>query len=329
MHLTEPQRTEPKTLTARPEPPELLAEDFAALPECQSLYATGGFVVAVARSVQIPHLMSEIGRLREISFRAVGEGTGQARDLDEYDGWYLQLFVWDTHRKQVLGAYRLCMTDVVRQQRGLVGLYTRSLFFYDEHLMDEFGPALELGRSFVRPELQGTGRVLALLWRGIGQLLATRPKYRTLFGPVSVSAAYSEASRHLIASRLCQGRYRHPLSATVDARHPVSPSPLDIAALDEEFRALSRRVAALEQDQKGLPPLVREYIKLGGQFLCFGVDPDFQNAMDGLVAVHLDQTNPRLLQLYMGPENYEAFRRAKQPLRPHAEEPGIVSAAST
>jgi putative hemolysin len=301
---------------APPEPPEVLSLEFAALPAFQRLYESGDCVVAVASAAQMPRLMSEIGRLREFSFRAVGEGTGRACDRDAYDDWYQQLFVWDHRRCQVLGAYRLTLTDVTVRQRGLRGLYTHSLFVYDEALLDEFGPALELGRSFVRPECQGTGRVLALLWRGIGQLLAARPRYRTLFGPVSISAAYSEESRQLIASRLCQGRYRHPLSAAVDARHPVQSSRLDIAALDEEFRALSRRVGAIERDQKGLPVLVREYLKLGGQFLSFSVDPEFLDAMDGLVAIHLDRTSPRLLQLYMGAENYAAFRRARPPAPP-------------
>jgi putative hemolysin len=163
-----------------------------------------------------------------------------------------------------------------------------------------------MGRSFVRPEAQG-GRVLALLWRGIAHLLAARPRYRLLFGPVSVSASYSEASRQLIAASLSQGQYRHPLFGRVAARRPLACAQA-APEQDQDVRSLSRRVAEREPDQKGLPVLVREYIKLGGQFLGFSVDPEFQNAMDGLVVVDLDRTRPQLLALHMGRENYEKFR---------------------
>lgn len=303
---------------AAPEPTQYFSKEVRSLPAHQVLYSSGPYQVAVANAAQAPHLMNELGRLREISFRAVGEGTGQERDIDAFDAWYQQLFVWHAASEQVLGAYRLCMTDVVRRQRGPDGLYTKTLFRYDESFLDRLGPALELGRSFVRVESQGAGRVLALLWRGIAQLLAARPRYRTLFGPVSVSSCYTEPARQLIASRLCRGQYRHPLAVHVEALRPVAPHPSFDVDPDEEVRLLSRRIAALEPDKKGLPVLVREYLKLGGQFLAFSVDPDFGNAMDGLVGVNLDQTEPKLLSLYMGAESYQRFRRS--PLRVSQQE---------
>jgi putative hemolysin len=297
---------------AEPEPPRLLNAEVQALAPRHTLYAAGDYVVLVAQRQLIPRVMNEIGRLREISFRAVGEGTGKARDIDAYDDWYMQLFVWHRKEQQVLGAYRLCMTDVVRQRQGDQGLYTKSLFSFDATFLDQLGPAVEMGRSFVRVELQGAGRVLALLWRGIAHLLAARPRYRTLFGPVSVSSVYTEPSRQLIASQLCRGEYRHPLFGSVLPKRPC-PQPDPNAAGDLDVKALSRRVAQLEADQKGLPILVKEYVKLGGQFLAFSVDADFQNAMDGFVVVDLDRTNPKLLSLHMGQENYERFRAHRQP----------------
>lgn len=299
---------------AAPELAQDLAKEIADLPPCHTLYASGDYAVLVAQRPLIPRVMNEIGRLRELSFRSVGEGTGKERDLDAFDDWYMQLFVWQRREQQILGAYRLCMTDVVRRQRGDAGLYTKTLFKYDATFLDELGPAVELGRSFVRPELQGAGRVLALLWRGIGHLLAARPRYRKLFGPVSVSSAYSEASRQLIAARLCQGQYRHPLYGSALPLRPVAPTLGLAPAADEELRVLSRRISQLEPDQKGLPILIREYVKLGGQFLAFSVDPDFQDAMDGFVVVDLERTPSRLLALHMGPENYQRFRGAGQGL---------------
>jgi putative hemolysin len=292
--------------TAAPEEPAQLAREVRELGSVHTLYASGDYVVLVAARPMIPHVMREIGRLREVSFRAVGEGTGKERDLDAYDDWYQQLFVWQPSTQQVLGAYRLCMTDVVRRRHGDEGLYTSSLFAFQPGFLSELGPAIELGRSFVRPELQGAGRVLALLWRGIGHLLAARPRYRRLFGPVSVSANYSEASRQLIAASLCSGAHLHALAPRVSALHPLQLSAQ--GETEADVRQLSRKVSELESDQKGLPILVKEYVKLGGQFLAFSVDPAFQAAMDGLVVVDLDRTSSRLLSLHMGPENYQRFR---------------------
>lgn len=306
---------------ADPENPRLLAQEVQSLAARHTLYAAGDYVVLVAQRQHIPRVMNEIGRLREVSFRAVGEGTGKARDIDVFDDWYLQLFVWNRKDHEVLGAYRLCMTDVVRQRHGDAGLYTKSLFRYDGSFLDELGPAVEMGRSFVRMEMQGAGRVLALLWRGIAHLLSARPRYRTLFGPVSVSSAYTEASRHLIASRLSQGDYRHELFGRVQPNRPcVTSGALDPALQDGDIKALSRRISQLEPDQKGLPILIKEYVKLGGQFLAFSVDADFQDAMDGFVVVNLDRTSPKLLSLHMGSENYERFRGWQKPVaaRPRA-----------
>jgi putative hemolysin len=305
---------------AEPESAPLLTREVQALAARHTLYAAGDYVVLVAQRQLIPRVMNEIGRLREISFRAVGEGTGKSRDIDAFDDWYMQLFVWHRKDQQVLGAYRLCMTDVVRQRQGDAGLYTTSLFSFDGAFLDAVGPAVEMGRSFVRLELQGAGRVLALLWRGIGHLLAARPRYRTLFGPVSVSSVYTVASRQLIAARLCEAEYRHPLFGSVQPKRPcLAGEPV---ATEGDIKALSRRIAQLEPDQKGLPILIREYVKLGGQFLAFSVDPDFQDAMDGFVVVNLDRTNPKLLSLHMGPENYERFRDWQKPApRPRVSAP--------
>jgi putative hemolysin len=304
---------------AESENPRLLTQEIQALAARHTLFAAGDYVVFVAQRQLVPRVMNEIGRLREISFRAVGEGTGKSRDIDAFDDWYLQLFVWQRKEQQLLGAYRLCMTDVVRQRQGDAGLYTKSLFSFDGAFLDELGPAVEMGRSFVRPELQGAGRVLALLWRGIAHLLAARPRYRTLFGPVSVSSTYSQASRQLIAAQLCEGEHRHPLFGSVQPKRPcpapgaeLQPWGNDVKALSD-FKALSRRIAQLEPDQKGLPILIKEYVKLGGQFLAFSVDPDFQDAMDGFVVVNLDRTSPKLLSLHMGPENYARFRGWQKP----------------
>ncbi len=292
---------------ASAEDPEQLASEVDALPASQTLYCSGSYQVVWAFQKQAPTVVREIGRLREINFRQVGEGTGKARDLDVYDDWYLHLFVWEKELKRVLGAYRLGKTDVILREQGRGGLYTDSLFHFDTNFLRFMCPALEMGRSFVDQSYQRYSRVLAFLWRGIGQIVATEPQYHRLFGPVSVSSLYREQSRCLIASQLMNGPFRHEWANYVlPLRGFDSQAPSELLSVQH----LNARVSELEPDGKGLPTLVKEYIKLGGRFLAFSVDPDFGNALDGLVTVDLLQTEERLLNLFMGPEAHATFKRA-------------------
>lgn len=292
---------------AAAEDPEQMALEVSALPASQTLYCSGSYQVFWALQKQVPTVVNEIGRLREVNFRLVGEGTGKERDLDAYDEWYLHLFVWERDLRRVLGAYRLGKTDVILREQGRSGLYTDSLFHFDTNFLRFMCPALEMGRSFVDQSYQRYSRVLAFLWRGIGQIVAQEPKYNRLFGPVSVSSLYREQSRCLIASQLMNGPFRHEWANYVlPLRGFGGEAPSELLSVQH----LNARVAELEPDGKGLPTLVKEYIKLGGRFLAFSVDPDFGNALDGLVTVDLLQTEERLLNLFMGPEAHAQFKHA-------------------
>ncbi|MGH9593155.1 MAG: lysophospholipid acyltransferase family protein, partial [Bryobacteraceae bacterium] len=164
--------------------------EVEALPAEQILLTQGGYRVCLASAQQIPQTMREIGRLREISFRQCGEGTGNAIDLDCFDAHYLHLFVWNCERGEIAGAYRLAGTDQVIPRYGIQGLYTSTLFRFRLDFIECVDPALELGRSFIRPEYQKTFSPLLLLWKGICSYVARHPRYRILFGPVSISNAY-------------------------------------------------------------------------------------------------------------------------------------------
>lgn len=302
--------------------PLQMAKELARLPDDQLLHERGDLLVARGTWSQVPEIVFEIGRLREIAFRAVGEGTGKATDLDAHDRHYQHLFVWSHSQRAILGAYRVAKTGEVLRQLGPQGLYTHTLFDFDDDFHKRLGPGLELGRSFVRPDQQRSSRVLAMLWRGIGRIVALAPEYSTLFGPVSVSALYTEESRRVIARVLSSGDYRHPLHAKVRALHPVRdcarPNPIQ-----PDLKELSLLVSRHEPDGKGLPTLVKEYAKLGGRFLSFSIDPDFGAAMDGLVVVDLWRTDPRLLHLYMGPESYADFTRSRA-VAPTVDEQPVV-----
>jgi putative hemolysin len=271
------------------------------------------FAVYIARAQQIPSILREIGRLREVTFRAAGEGTGKALDLDRHDPHYLHLFVWHREKNEVVGAYRLGDVPALLARFGRKGLYTESVFKFNLGFFDRLGPALELGRSFVRQEYQRQFAPLLLLWKGIGAWVARHPEYSKLIGAVSVSNQYSPASRELIA------RYFEKQSGTGTWRSEVRPrrplrgklvSKWELSALCSllpDIEDLSAPIADLEPDGKGLPILVRQYVKLGGKLLAFSVDPDFGNTLDGFVMVDLTRTCPETLARYMGKEQTRRF----------------------
>jgi putative hemolysin len=255
-------------------------------------------------------VLPEIARLRELTFRAVGEGTGRAHDLDRFDAHYLHLFVWDRERREVAGAYRLCPTDGLGP-RGVDGLYTRTLFDYDQALLDGLGPSLELGRSFVAPQYQRDYSPLLLLWKGIGRFVAHAPRYRRLFGAVSISDRYSSTTRELLAAFLSTNRQDAVLARLVRSRHPL-PNPS--ARQPETARGvataedLSAAVKRLEGDGKDIPVLLRQYLRLNARLLGFSVDPTFGDALDGLLVVDLTEVDPALLGRYMGRAEVANFR---------------------
>lgn len=290
----------------------LLSAEVAALPQEQQLDQSGDLQVWYAKADQIPWLLQEIGRLREITFRAAGEGTGRSRDIDLYDAYYLHLFIWDRGSNQLVGAYRLGLADEIVRHFGVKGLYTHSLFRYRAHLLQQIAPAIELGRSFVRPEYQRSYSPLLLLWKGIGQFVARHPHYRTLFGPVSISGDYATQSQQLLVQFLRANNYLPQLARYVRPRRPFRapwrPGWLHGQAAPADLEQLSELVSAMEEDQKGVPVLLRQYLKLGGHILGFNVDQAFNNALDGLIMVDLRQTDAKVLARYMGREQAEQFR---------------------
>jgi putative hemolysin len=294
--------------------PEELALEVEALGSKERLLEAGELSVCVASQARAPRVIEEIGRLRELTFRDAGEGTGLARDLDRFDEDYLHLFVYDKKERSILGAYRLGLTDRILAGRGPRGLYTTTLFDFGPGLLEALDPAVELGRSFVRLEAQRSSKTLLLLWKGIARFVGLHPHYRRLFGPVSISARYQRFSRDLIVEVLTGGHH-HPLAHLLTPKHPVGPrhlcdsglgAPHSVLTLPEH---LSSVVSDAESDGKGLPVLVSEYLKLGGRFLGFNVDPDFCGVTDGLVVVDLLDTDRRLLKFYMGQEQEAAFLR--------------------
>jgi putative hemolysin len=287
--------------------------DLNKLSPAQRLYETAEYTVYCAKAREIPSLLREIGRLREITFRAVAEGSNCAIDLDRFDYYYTHVVLWSRIRHELIGAYRLGLTTEILPSLGISGLYTSTLFRYDDRLLQRLGPALELGRSFIRPEYQRQYAPLLTLWKGIGRYIVLNPQFATLFGAVSISNRYSRWSRELIFRFFESRESDHDLHTLVTPRHPFRPrwtrpgDGLATAACCNELEHLLDPISDVERDGKSIPILFRHYAKLGGRMLSFNVDRNFSNVLDGFVLVDLRQTEPELLRRYLGDEGANAF----------------------
>jgi putative hemolysin len=302
-------------------PTDALEREIGQLPETCLLLKQGEYQVFLADAPRIPFTLSEIGRLRELTFRAVGEGTGRERDLDRFDRYYDHLFIWDQAKRLIVGAYRVGRTDVIRRRFGKQGLYTSTLFEYREPFLQLLGPALELGRSFVRAEYQRSFAPLMLLWKGIGEVVGRDPRYCRLIGPVSVSGEYAQTSKHLLISYLRTHCTDRLLAHFVSARNPFSLARSH-GSLETEIAMLSAvdplaaLVEDLENDSKSVPVLLRQYLKLGGKVLAFNVDADFGHSIDCLLMVDLRHSKPRALRKYMSEATAARFERSFRRLHP-------------
>jgi putative hemolysin len=284
---------------------ELLAGEIERLSADQCLDTSREYAVYITGAGQIPNLLKEIGRLREITFRQVGEGTGKPSDLDSFDPYYQHLVLWNRQKLEVVGAYRVGSVKDILPRFGVSGLYTSTLFQFDDRFFDRIGTSLELGRSFVRPEYQKKYAPLLMLWRGLGQYIASHSQVHTLFGAVSISNDYNPVSRQLVTQFLKNQDASHDLASLVKARRPFrqAKAAADDIVVRHFFRdldSLSAVISDMETDGKGVPILLKQYVKLGGKLLGFNVDPQFSDALDGLVVVDLRQTEPEILDRYMG-----------------------------
>jgi putative hemolysin len=296
------------------EPVELLVAELKQLAPDRCLAESGDLAVYLAKANETPRMLQEVGRLREVTFRLAGEGTGKRRDLDRFDRYYWQVLLWHKTKQELVGAYRAGNTAEILAERGVSGLYTSTCFRYDARLFEKIGPALELGRSFVRPEYQRQYAPLLLLWKGIARLLATHAEAPVLFGAVSISNDYSKASREMIY-RFFEARMRDDeLTGLIEPRRPFRPAglrPWDCRAMCHalhDVEELSQPITDVESDGKGLPVLLRQYAKIGGKMVGFNVDRKFSNVLDGLVVVDLRKTEPAVLERYMGREAAARFR---------------------
>jgi len=255
-------------------------------------------------------IMEQIAIAREITFRSVGEGTGLSKDSDEFDPHYLHLFLWDKAACRIAGAYRVGLVDEIVAEHGVKGLYSRSLYKYDEAFINRLGSAIEMGRSFIHPDYQKKPVSLNLLWRGIGRILVERPKYHTLFGSVSISREYSDLARALIADTMMMNFKASEFDQLVK---PITPHKImnrvwtnEMLAELSNIKMLSKLIGRCDPG-KAVPVLLRHYLSVNGKLACFNIHPNFSDSLEGLIIVDARKTDAKTLSRFLGADGYEHF----------------------
>lgn len=255
-------------------------------------------------------VMEQIAIAREITFRSVGEGTGLSKDSDQFDPHYLHLFLWDKSALRIAGAYRVGLVDEIIAKQGIKGLYSRSLYKYDEAFIDQLGSAIEMGRSFIHPDYQRNPVALNLLWRGIGKILVENPRYHTLFGSVSISREYSDLARALIADTMLTNFRAIEFEQLVK---PITPHKIKNRVWTQEILAELANVKMLGKligrcdPGKAVPVLLRHYLSVNGKLVCFNIHPNFNDSLEGLIIVDARKTDSKTLTRFLGADGFKHF----------------------
>jgi putative hemolysin len=278
-----------------------LETEIEPLRDGYKVWTEKNFEVFITPTSLIPNVIREIGRLREITFREIGEGTNKATDLDGYDIYYHHLFIWDTEAKMIVGAYRLGLGDEIFYSVGKKGFYVNELFKIKEQFTPILKKSLELGRSFIRKEYQLKPLPLFLLWKGILKFLIDNPRYRYLIGPVSISNSFSKFSKSLIVDYINRNHFDHELAQYVKPRKKfkVDFENIDTDALlsgEDTFKNLDALISEVETRNMKVPVLLRQYIGLNAKIISFNIDPKFADCLDGFLVLDLEKVPQDMLE---------------------------------
>ena len=277
-----------------PVDPELLETEALSLEEKDALlFKSRGYKIFLAEAKDIPNLLIEIGRLREITFREVGEGTNKSMDLDLYDSYYKHLFLWDSDRRQLVGAYRMGMGGEIFPEYGISGFYINELFRIEPELHDMMAHTIEMGRAFIIKEYQQKPMPLFLLWKGIVHVTLRYPKHKFLMGGVSISNKFSNFSKSLMIEFM-KSHYYDPFIAQYVSPKKDYKVKLNVADKDFVFdttqadmNKFDKIIDEIEPGDLRLPVLMKKYVKQNARLVAFNVDPKFNNAVDGLMYIRI------------------------------------------
>ncbi len=272
---------------------DTLLKEIRNIREDYMLFSMKNYTVYCAPTMKIPNILNEIGRLREVTFRAVGEGTNRSIDLDEFDLYYFHLFIWDDEANRIVGAYRVGKGKDIIDRYGVKGFYINTLFKMRKEMLPVLYESIELGRSFIVEEYQRKPLPLFMLWKGILYFLIKNPEYRYLIGPVTISGRYSDVSKELIMKFIVRNHWDAELANHISPRskYRVATNDPDVDVMIEaagaSIAALDKLIGDIEPSSDKLPILLKKYISLNGRIVGFNIDPKFNMCLDGLLVLDL------------------------------------------
>jgi len=260
--------------------------------DCRLLQSKN-YEVFFTEANKIPNVLHEIGRLREITFREVGEGTNESIDLDKYDQYYHHMFLWDDETKQIAGAYRMGLGSEIYPKLGIDGYYLNDLFRFESELYEMMHHSIEMGRAFIIKDYQQRPMPLFLLWRGIIHTTLRYPEHKYLLGGVSISNQFTDFSKSLMIEFMKSNYYDPYIAQYV---HPKKEFKVKLKDADKDFifdeaeadlNKFDKIIDELEPGSLRLPVLIKKYIKQNARLVAFNVDPLFNNAIDGLMYIRI------------------------------------------
>ncbi|TWP24659.1 lysophospholipid acyltransferase family protein [Apibacter muscae] len=274
-------------------PKECILKEIELLREFNcDLFTNYQYEVFFAKPEKIPNILREIGRLREITFREVGEGTNEAFDLDEFDQFYRHLFLWDSGKQAIVGSYRMGMGEEIYKKHGIKGFYTASLFEYDQEIQPFFRKSIEMGRAFIMNEFQQKPMPLFLLWKGIVHVCLRNPYYKYLIGGVSISNQFSNFSKSIMVEFMRSHYYDAYVAQFVHPKNEFkvklndTEKDLFFGAAENDLNKFDKLIDELEPSLR-LPVLIKKYFKQNARVIAFNVDPKFNDAIDGLMYIRI------------------------------------------
>ena len=301
--------------------PELFVKEVDDLRDKGSrLLQSKNYEVFFANAKEIPNILHEIGRLREITFREVGEGTNKTIDLDKFDKYYHHLFLWDNVKKELAGAYRMGLGKDIYKKHGINGFYVHTLFRIEPELYSMMQSTIELGRAFISKNYQQKPMPLFLLWKGIVHVTLRYPKYKYLMGGVSISNQFSEFSKSLMIEFM-KSHYYDPYVAQYI--YPKKEFKVKLNDADKDFvfdatkadmQKFDKIIDEIEPGALRMPVLIKKYVKQNARLVAFNVDPKFNNAIDGLMYIKVAEIPDSTVKPVMEEFQAELEKRASENL---------------
>ena len=318
--LTVPNLKLPKSQKqiVKPANQDKIIEEIALIKkEDYRLLQSKNYSVFLVGADKIPNILHEIGRLREITFREVGEGTNEAIDIDKYDDYYHHMFLWDEDAEQIAGAYRMGLGSEIYPKYGIEGFYVHELFRFEPELNDMMEKSIEMGRAFIRKEYQLKPMPLFLLWKGIVHTTLRYPDHKYLIGGVSISNQFTDFSKSLMIEFM-KSHYYDPyvaqyIHAKKDFKVKLKDADKDFVFNEAEadLNKFDKIIDEIEPGILRLPVLIKKYIKQNARVIAFNVDPKFNNAIDGLMYIRISDLPESTVKPVMEEFQAELERKEK------------------